>query len=108
MNKWVRFEHGGNIHFGKIEQTHITGYQGDMFNANEPSGKTWSLDEVTLLAPCNPAKIIALWNNFYALAEKQGNEIPEAPYYFLKPSSCVIGNACTNPASSVLPRANFL
>ena len=102
MNKWVRFEHDGDIHFGKIEQTYITEYQGDMFNANEPSGKTWSLDEITLLAPCNPAKIIALWNNFYALAEKQGNEIPEAPYYFLKPSSCVIGNA-----APILPPASY-
>ena len=60
MNKWVRFEHNGNIHFGKMDDTHITHYQGDMFTENEALGRVFALDEVTLLAPCTPTKIIAL------------------------------------------------
>ncbi len=37
MNKWVRFEHNGNIHFGKMDDTQITHYQGDMFTENDAS-----------------------------------------------------------------------
>ena len=102
MNKWVRFEHNGNIHFGKMDDTHITHYQGDMFTENDALGRVFALDEVTLLAPCTPTKIIALWNNFYALAEKQGNEIPQAPYYFIKPSSCVVGIG-----AAIIPPASY-
>ena len=91
MNKWVRFEQNGNSHFGIIEDKKITRYQGDMFGKNNGMDEVFALNEVTLLAPCRPTKIIALWNNFYALAEKQGNDIPKSPYYFIKPSSCVIG-----------------
>ena len=102
MNKWVRFEHNSSIHFGKMDDKQITHYQGDMFNETNASGRVFALDEVTLLAPCTPTKIIALWNNFYALAEKQGNEIPQAPYYFIKPSSCVVGIG-----AAIIPPASY-
>ena len=95
MTKWVRFEHKGNNYFGSInedqDEDQITKYEGDMFGENSATDDTYTLDDVRLLAPCAPSKIVALWNNFYALAEKQGNAIPEMPYYFIKPSSCEIG-----------------
>lgn len=91
MSKWVRFEHLGNEYFGSIDDNQITKYQGEMFGDNSPTKEHFTLDNVRLSAPCVPSKIVALWNNFHALAEKQGNEIPEMPYYFIKPSSCVIG-----------------
>jgi len=101
MNKWVRFEKNGSNHFGIVDDKKITRYQGDMFDKNNATDEVFALNDVTLLAPCLPTKIIALWNNFYALAEKQGNDIPKAPYYFIKPSSCVIGadTAIIPPAS---------
>ncbi|MGK0399398.1 MAG: 2-keto-4-pentenoate hydratase/2-oxohepta-3-ene-1,7-dioic acid hydratase in catechol pathway [Gammaproteobacteria bacterium] len=102
MNKWVRFEHNGNIHFGQLEDEQITRYEGDMFNESKATDEVFTVDTVSLLAPCSPSKIIALWNNFYALAEKQGNEIPEAPYYFIKPSSCVVGIG-----SAIIPPASY-
>ena len=44
-----------------------------------------------MLAPCAPSKIIALWNNFHALAAKIGKPAPEHPLYLIKPSTCVLG-----------------
>ncbi len=91
MNKWVRFETNGVEAIGVLEGEVIKEYSGTMFAVGEASGVQHQADEVKWLAPCMPAKMIALWNNFYALAEKQGHEIPEMPYYFLKPSSCIVG-----------------
>jgi len=91
MTSWVRFQIGENQSFGQLDNGLIHEYTGELFADNQANGVTYPIDDVELLAPCKPAKIIALWNNFHALAEKQGHEIPEMPYYFLKPSSCVIG-----------------
>ena len=42
-------------------------HSGDMFAGARPTGERVPLDDVTLLAPSTPSKIIALWNNFHAL-----------------------------------------
>src|SRR5947208_105124 len=47
-------------------------HEGEMFGRNASTGKTLALSEVELLAPCAPSKIVALWNNFHALAAKIG------------------------------------
>jgi 2-keto-4-pentenoate hydratase/2-oxohepta-3-ene-1,7-dioic acid hydratase in catechol pathway len=91
MPRWVRFAIDDSVHFGVLEETNISEHEGDQFGANVRTDRTFGVDEVTLLAPCMPSKIVALWNNFHALAEKQGNAIPTSPLYFIKPSSCVIG-----------------
>ena len=41
-----------------------------MFGTSKLSGQILALGEVELLAPSEPTKIVALWNNFHALAAK--------------------------------------
>ena len=62
-----------------------------MYATLAPSGKLLALSAVTLLCPCSPSKIIALWNNFHALALKLGKPAPKYPLFLLKPASCAIG-----------------
>jgi 2-keto-4-pentenoate hydratase/2-oxohepta-3-ene-1,7-dioic acid hydratase in catechol pathway len=62
-----------------------------MFGTARPTGATLPADTFTLLAPCAPSKIIALWNNFHALAAKIGKAAPTHPMYLLKPSTSLIG-----------------
>jgi 2-keto-4-pentenoate hydratase/2-oxohepta-3-ene-1,7-dioic acid hydratase in catechol pathway len=50
------------------------------------------LAALQLLAPCRPGKIIGLWNNFRAAAEKNGWATPAEPLYFLKASSAACGH----------------
>lgn len=89
--QWVKFEHDNTSGFGTLDGETITVYEGNLFGDNQATPNILSIESVKLLAPCQPSKIVALWNNFHALAEKQGNAIPESPLYFLKPASCVIG-----------------
>ncbi|KON28647.1 2-hydroxyhepta-2,4-diene-1,7-dioate isomerase [miscellaneous Crenarchaeota group archaeon SMTZ-80] len=92
MSHWLRFEHAGQIHFGTLEKTAITVYEGDMFNNPTSTAETLSLDAVKLLTPTVPSKMIAMWNNFHALAEKMGIDIPPEPLYLFKaPSSFLAG-----------------
>lgn len=49
------------------------------------------LNEVHLLAPLMPGKIIAIGRNYPLHAKEQSAEIPEIPILFLKPLSTVIG-----------------
>jgi 2-keto-4-pentenoate hydratase/2-oxohepta-3-ene-1,7-dioic acid hydratase in catechol pathway len=48
-----------------------------------------------------PSKIIALWNNFHALAVKLGKAAPKYPLFLIKPASCTVGpsEAIRRPAA---------
>ena len=84
MAHWLRYEHQGEVGFGKRHGDSIVIYSGDMFAACVATGATLPLDAVTILTPCVPTKMIALWNNFHALAAKLNQAIPPEPLYFLK------------------------
>ena len=84
MAQWIRFELGGRIAFGTLAGDVIAVHQGDMFGANAPTGETVKLADVRVLTPCQPSKMVALWNNFHQLAAKNNFPVPEEPLYFLK------------------------
>jgi 2-keto-4-pentenoate hydratase/2-oxohepta-3-ene-1,7-dioic acid hydratase in catechol pathway len=102
MTQWVRFKCAeGRVGFGTLERDQIREHAGDLYGACSPNGKTYSLTAVTLLCPVAPSKIIALWNNFHALAKKIDKPVPKYPLFFIKPASCVIGpgEAIRRPAA---------
>jgi len=70
MTNWLRFRYKGDTGFGTLTPSGICVHRGQMFGTAAPSGQTLALQDVELLAPCAPSKIIALWNNFHALAAK--------------------------------------
>lgn len=82
--KWLRFRHGGQEGFGTLDGDTVAAHRGELFGANEPSGVRLAVAEIEWLTPCRPAKMIALWNNFRAAAEKNGWAAPAEPLYFLK------------------------
>jgi len=101
MAHWVRFEKDGDVGFGTIDGDNISVHYGDLFAGTSEAGLTVARADVTLLTPCKPRKMIALWNNSRSAAEKQGLEKPEYPLFFLKPSSSFLapGRAILKPAS---------
>ena len=84
MVQWIRFEHAGQIRFGALEGNTITAYEGDMFAAPEPTSETLALSAVKISIPTQPTKLIALWNNFHAMAAKFDLKIPAEPLYLIK------------------------
>ena len=98
VHRWVRFSVAGAAEaanragFGRLNGATIQVYRGDMFGEAHATGATLTLAEVKLLAPTVPSKVIALWNNFLALAAKLDLQTPLEPLYFLKSP-----NAYLNP-----------
>lgn len=101
MAHWIRFEHQGGVGFGVIQNDTIRIHSGDMFAGAQPSGTTVSLAAVKALTPTQPSKMVALWNNFHALAAKLGNPVPPEPLYFLKGNNSFLahGETIRVPAS---------
>ncbi len=91
MAIWVRVEHKSEIKFGILENNQIIVYRGEMFADNQPTGETLPISEVTLMTPCDPEKILALWNNFHATTAKTGLPQPEHPWYFVKTTNTYAG-----------------
>jgi 2-keto-4-pentenoate hydratase/2-oxohepta-3-ene-1,7-dioic acid hydratase in catechol pathway len=91
---WVRFRHSGITGFGTISQSEISVHDGKMFGKSRANGRRLALSDVELLAPTEPSKIIALWNNFHALAAKLKVQEPDDPLYLLKaPTTAAAPNA---------------
>ncbi|MGH3451082.1 MAG: fumarylacetoacetate hydrolase family protein [Haloechinothrix sp.] len=95
----ARIAHPAGVAFVSIEGD-VTADAGDVtvaeiaehpFGRPTFTGRRWPLADVRLLAPILPTKIIAVGRNYAAHAAEFGNEVPETPMIFLKPSTSVIG-----------------
>jgi 2-keto-4-pentenoate hydratase/2-oxohepta-3-ene-1,7-dioic acid hydratase in catechol pathway len=89
--QWARFRIDGRDGFGILENGGILEHQGDMFAAPRATGRSLAAGSFALLSPCVPGKIVALWNNFHALAAKIGKAAPPHPLFFIKSATSVIG-----------------
>lgn len=89
---WVRFKTAdGRTGFGTRQGSLIAEYGGTLFDSPRPMGTHLDAAQGTLIAPCVPSKMIALWNNFRALSAKLGKLAPVHPLYLIKPGTSIIG-----------------
>lgn len=81
MKKYVRFSINNTMKTGVLDDDRVL----------VGEGEEYILEEVTLLAPCTPSKIICAGLNYYGHAKEMGTSIPQTPLLFLKPSTSLIG-----------------
>jgi len=89
--KIIRYEAESTIKWGVIEGDAVREMEGDPFGHFHLTSKTTRMQEVKLLAPCLPSKIVALGLNYRDHAEEMKIALPKEPLLFLKPSTSVIG-----------------
>ncbi|WP_148413455.1 fumarylacetoacetate hydrolase family protein [Haloferax sp. KTX1] len=58
-------------------------------------GERYDLDEVEVLPPCEPSKIVCIGRNYAKHAEERDEEVPDRPLLFLKPPNAVAGHGDT-------------
>jgi 2-keto-4-pentenoate hydratase/2-oxohepta-3-ene-1,7-dioic acid hydratase in catechol pathway len=89
----VRFRHGDRIATGAIQpgSDTIQVIAGTFFEDPLPTGDEIPIDDVMLLAPVLPSKLVCVGKNYAAHAAEFGMDVPEEPLLFLKPSTAVIG-----------------
>jgi len=83
----------GVVKYGIVSKDHLrviiaTPFEGMIIGTSEAYG----FDEVTLLAPCEPSKIVAVGLNYKEHVKELGMELPDTPLLFMKPQSSVIGH----------------
>jgi 2-keto-4-pentenoate hydratase/2-oxohepta-3-ene-1,7-dioic acid hydratase in catechol pathway len=101
VSHWVRFRHQDMTGFGTLTRSEIQVYDGELFGNSQPNGRCLPLSDVELLAPAEPSKIIALWNNFHALAAKLNVREPDEPLYLLKaPTTAAAPNVIVRQPAS--------
>lgn len=91
--KWLRYLHKDEARYGVLDGDLVRPHAGAQFETFREAGAPVPVSEIQFLAPCEPKKIIGLWNNFRAAAEKNGWAQPEEPLYFLKSPSSACGHA---------------
>ena len=99
----ARFVTGGSISWGVVEGSADAGANPPFESLTvaaikdhpmgpiEFTGDRYAITDVRLLAPILPSKVVAIGRNYAAHAAELGNDVPERPLIFLKPSTSVIG-----------------
>jgi 2-keto-4-pentenoate hydratase/2-oxohepta-3-ene-1,7-dioic acid hydratase in catechol pathway len=108
----ARFAHGGDVGYGIVEDVTQDGAAGTVTGADADglvvaellghpfgigdeairlTGVRYPLADVRLLAPVLPSKVVAIGRNYADHAAELGNEVPDDPIIFLKPSTAVVG-----------------
>jgi 2-keto-4-pentenoate hydratase/2-oxohepta-3-ene-1,7-dioic acid hydratase in catechol pathway len=105
----LRFRYGDRIATGAIlDDDTIRVLEGTFFERPVPTGEEIPLDDVHLLAPVLPSKIVGVGKNYAAHAAEMGDEsVSDEPRLFLKPSTAVIGPGDPIPLPSISHRVEF-
>src|SRR5215813_10722735 len=93
--KFCRFLTPGSAspHFGVLEGNSVAEITAAPWSAGswEKTSQVFSMEQVQLLAPVAPSKIVCVGRNYAAHAAELGNEVPKEPLIFLKPPSSIVG-----------------
>ena len=87
----VRYRLDQDIAYGAVIEPAVHALESGPWGRLRPGPAIADLEEVTLLAPCQPTKVVAVGRNYAAHAAEHGSEVPSEPLIFLKPPSAVIG-----------------
>ena len=95
--KLTRISHKnlGSFRYAIVEGTRVYPLTEDFSftNPSPPDNKNaLELDEVKLVAPVTPSKVVCVGRNYREHAAELGNKMPDEPLLFLKPPSSVIGD----------------
>lgn len=76
---------------GWVYEEKIGPINGDIFGEFQRAEADIPFDNVKILPPVQPSKIICVGRNYVAHAREHDAEVPEVPLIFLKPPSSIIG-----------------
>lgn len=102
--KFARFRAGSRTAYGQVQGESIVEFDGGLFGARKPNGKTHKLGSIQLLYPVEPTKVLAIARNYrsHLNSGKSSAPEPKRPEIFYKPLTCLQhpGHPITLPAGS--------
>lgn len=95
VTRYVRYSQDGRIAYGILDDEQVRELDAAPWHGGEPTGVVAPADDVVLLAPAEPGKVIAVGYNYISHREDMTHEesrpIPEHPPLFLKLPSAITG-----------------
>ena len=90
----VRYQRGDASVLGLLEDGVVYEAQGELFGDLARGASVGPVDDVTLLAPVQPSKLVAIGLNYLDHVTEDAPDwtVPENPIIFLKPPSSIIGH----------------
>lgn len=87
VRRYARFRAGGRTAYGLVAGETVAEFDGGLFGARRPNGKTHRLSAVELLYPVEPSKVLALARNYRSHLNSGAAPAPEPkrPEFFYKP-----------------------
>ena len=85
--RYVRFQMGSKIAYGVLDGDTVRELPGSYLKSDKPKGASHPLSKVTLLAPVDPPKILAVGLNYKS--HLGARKPPENPELFFKPITCL-------------------
>jgi len=91
--KFIRFSSENNSKSGILKnESEIIEIRGDMFGEYEVTENIYQLEEVKILPPTSPSKLLCVGLNYRDHAKEMKRELPQAPMLFMKPNTAVIAH----------------
>jgi len=87
--KIARYLHDGRVAYGLVQDGSVTEIQGDVFGEFSTTNREYALDQVTILTPCSPTKVLAVGLN-YASHMGDEYEATKEPLIFQKSPSSLL------------------
>ncbi len=88
----IRFQYKKAIKYGILENDSIFELKGDVFDDFTITKEHYNLQEVNVLPPVSPSKVVCVGKNYKEHILELGGDIPDEPILFLKPPTSVIGS----------------
>jgi 2-keto-4-pentenoate hydratase/2-oxohepta-3-ene-1,7-dioic acid hydratase in catechol pathway len=82
VTKYIRYRAGSFTGYATLDGEIVHPFSGDLFGDRTPTGAAMQLSDVTLLAPCQPGKILAVGLNYKS--HLGGRPQPTRPEIFYK------------------------
>ena len=102
----ARVRAGGRIAAGVVSEDSVRLLRGTFFEDPVLTGEELPLADARLLAPVIPSKVVCVGRNYADHAAELGNEVPEEPLLFLKPSTAVSGPGDPIPLPAISERVD--
>ena len=89
INKYIRYSHDNDINYGIVSNDMVFELTKAPYLGGTQTGKKIQLNNVQLLAPAEPSKVLAVGFNYHS--HRGDLELPSHPPIFLKLPSSIIG-----------------
>ena len=103
----VRAAYQNERFYAILEAERVIRLTGTPYAGIVHDGREYALEDVRLIAPAEPTKIVCVGKNYKAHADEMKEGQPEEPLLFLKPSTCIVGNEETVVYPNLSKRVDY-